>query len=125
MSNYDPDLQKRKDTAAAAKKALLRKFQAAAEDPKITQRQAERVAINEARIVRRAEREAARLKSETELARAAKREAQARLETEKAVALLAAEQTEREAAVAAEKKAARDARYAARKAAKKVRRRGY
>ncbi len=129
MSNYDPDLQKRKDTAAAAKKALLRKFQAAAEDPKITQRQAERVAINEARIVRRAEREAAQLKSETELAeelaRAAKREAQALLETEKAVALLAAEQTEREAAVAAEKKAARDARYAARKAAKKVRRRGY
>ena len=69
MSYYqDPDLQTRKDTAAAAKKALLQKFQAAAVDPKIARRQAERMAINEARMVRRAEREAARLKRETELA---------------------------------------------------------
>jgi hypothetical protein len=57
MSNYDPDLQKRKDTAAAAKRTLLQKFKAAAEDPKIAQRQAGRMAINEARVVRRAERE--------------------------------------------------------------------
>ena len=60
MSNYDPSLQKRKDTSAAAKKALLQKFQAAAEDPKIAQRQAERVAVSEARVIRRADREAAR-----------------------------------------------------------------
>jgi Family of unknown function (DUF6481) len=129
MSNYDPDLQKRKDTAAAAKKALLQKFQAAAEDPKIARRQAERMATNEARMVRKAEREAARLKRETELAeevvRAAEREPLARLEAEKAATLLAAEQVEREAAIAAEKKAQRDARYAARKVDKKVRRRGY
>jgi hypothetical protein len=129
MSNYDPGFQKRKDTAAAAKKALLQKFRAAAEDPKIAQRQAGRVAINGARVVRRAEREAARLKRETELAeeevRATERGAQALLETEKAAALLAAEQVEREAVIAAEKKAERDARYAARKAAKKVRRRGH
>ncbi|HEY2528273.1 MAG TPA: DUF6481 family protein [Xanthobacteraceae bacterium] len=130
MGNYkDPDFQERKDTAAAARKALLQKFLAAAQDPKIAQRQAERVAINEARLVREAKREAARLKRETELAEelatAAKREAQGRLEAEKAATLLAAENAEREAAITAEKKAERDARYAARKAAKKVRRRGY
>jgi hypothetical protein len=45
MSNYDPDFQKRKGTAAAAKKALLQNFQAATEDPKIALRQAERMAI--------------------------------------------------------------------------------
>ena len=108
MGNYkDPDFQTRKDTAAAAKKAMLQKFRAAADDPNIAQRQAERVAINEARSVRMAAREAARIKREAELAEelamAAKREAQARLEAEKAAALLAAEQAEREAAIAAEK----------------------
>jgi hypothetical protein len=129
MNNYDPSLQKRKDTSTAAKKALLQKFQAAAEDPKMAQRQAERVVINEARMVRRAGREAARLTREIEIAeevaRAAEREALAQLEAERAAALLAAEQVQREAAIAAEKKAERDARYAARKADKKVRRRGY
>ena len=126
MSNYDPGFQKRKDTAAAAKNALLQKFKAAAEDPKIAQRQAERMAINEARVVRRAERKAARLKRETELAEevvsAAEREALAQLEAKTAATLLAAEQVEREAAIVAEKKAERDARYAARKADKKLRR---
>jgi hypothetical protein len=130
MGNYnDPDFQERRDTAAAAKRALLQKFLAAAEDPKIAQRQAERAAINEARLIRKAEREAARLQRETELAEelatAVKRDAQARLEAEKAATLLAAQNAEREAAIAGEKKAERDARYAARKAAKKVRRRGY
>ncbi|MGB6798187.1 MAG: hypothetical protein WBE48_16880, partial [Xanthobacteraceae bacterium] len=74
-------------------------------------------------------REAVRLKREADLAeelvKAANREAQARLEAEKAATLLAAEEAKRAAAIAAEKKAERDARYAARKAAKKVRRRGY
>ena len=43
MGNYkDPDFQERKDTAAAAKKALLQKFLAAADNPRIAQRQAER-----------------------------------------------------------------------------------
>jgi hypothetical protein len=129
MGNYkDPDFQERNDSAAAAKKALLQKFRAAAEDPKIAQRHAERVAINEARLVRQAERQTSRLKRETELAEelamAARREAQARLEAEKAATLLAAKNAEREAVIAAEKKAERDARYAARKAAKKERRRG-
>jgi hypothetical protein len=130
MGNYkDPDFQERKDTAAAAKKALLQKFLAAADNPKIAQRQAERLAINEARLTRKAEREAGRLKHETELAEelatVAKRDVQARLEAEKAATLLAVQNAEREAAIAVEKKAERDARYAARKAAKKVRRRGY
>jgi hypothetical protein len=128
MGNYkDSEFQERKNTAAAAKKALLQKFLAATEDPKIAQRQAERVALNEARLIRKAERETARLRREAELAEelatAAKRDAQVRLEAEKAATLLAAEEAEREAAITAEKKAERDARYAARKAAKKVRRR--
>jgi Family of unknown function (DUF6481) len=130
MGNYrDPDFQERKDTAVAAKKALLQKFLAAAGDPKMAERQAERVAVNEARLVRMAEREAVRLKREAalaeELVKNAKREAQAQLEAENAATLLAAEEAERAAAITAEKKAERDARYAARKAAKKVRRRGY
>jgi hypothetical protein len=130
MGNYgDPDFQERKNTAAAAKKALLQKFLVAAEDPKMAQHRAERVAINEARMVRIAEREAGRRKREADLAeelvRAANREAQAQLEAEKAAILLAAEEAERAAAIAAEKKSERDARYAARKVAKKVRRRGY
>ena len=87
------------------------------------------MAINEARLIRMAEREAVRLKREADLAeelvKAANRKAQDRLEAEKAATLLAAEEAERAAAIAAEKKAERDGRYAARKAAKKVRRRGY
>src|ERR1700677_805443 len=107
MSYYrDPDLQTRKDAAATAKKALLEKFKAAADDPKVAQRQAERVAINEARLGRKAEREATRLKREAALAAesaaAVKREEEARIEAEKHAALLAAEQAEREAAIAVE-----------------------
>jgi hypothetical protein len=73
--------------AKTARRYLL----AAAEDPKMAQRQAERVAIIEDRLVRMAEREAARLKREAEmteeLATAAKREAAAQLEVEKATPL--------------------------------------
>ena len=60
MGNYkDPNLQQRQNTAAAAKMALLQKFQAASDDPTIAERQAARVAVNEARLVRMAEREVA------------------------------------------------------------------
>ena len=87
------------------------------------------MAINEARLIRKTEREAARLKHETELAEelatAAKREAHVRHEAEKVATLLAGQNAEREAAIIADKKAERDARYAARKAAKKARLRGY
>jgi hypothetical protein len=130
MGSYKvPDLQQRKSDAAAAKKAALEKFRAASEDPAVATRHATRVAVNEARLVRIGEREAAKRAREAELAeqatRAAEFAAQALREAEKAAALVAAEEAEREASLKAEQKVARDARYAARKAAKKVRRRGY
>jgi hypothetical protein len=115
MSSYkDPDLQQRQSDVAAAKKATLEKFRAAADDPAVAMRHATRVAMNEARLVRIAKREAAKRTREAELAEQATRAAE--LE-----ALAAAEKAEREALVAAEQKVARDARYAARKAAKKER----
>ena len=130
MSSYkDPDLQQRQSDIAAAKKATLEKFRAAADDPAVAMRHATRVAMNEARLVRIAEREAAKRTREAELAEQATRAAelalQAQREAEKIDALAAAEKAECEALVASEQKVARDARYAARKAAKKERRRGY
>jgi uncharacterized protein DUF6481 len=130
MSSYkDPDLQQRQNDAAAAKNATLEKFRAASEDPAVASRHASRVAVNEARLVRIAEREAAKRAREAELAeqatRAAELASQAQREAEKVEALMAAEAGEREASLKAEQKVARDARYAARKAAKKERRRGY
>ena len=123
MSGYkDFDLQQRLSDAASAKKATLEKFRAASEDPADATRRAARVAANEARLLRIAEREAAKRAREAELAELA---LQAQREAEKIEALLAAQKAEREASLKAEQKAARDARYAARKAAKKERRRGY
>jgi Family of unknown function (DUF6481) len=123
MSGYkDFDLQQRLSDAAAAKKATLEKFRAASEDPAAATRRAARVAVNEARLLRIAGREAAKRAREAELAELALR---AQREAEEVEALLAAQNAEREAALKAEQKAARDARYAARKAAKKERRRGY
>jgi uncharacterized protein DUF6481 len=130
MSSYKgPDLQQRQSNAAEAKKAMLEKFRAASEDPAVAKRRETRAAINQQRLVRMAEREAAKKAREAELAEQAARAAelalQAQREAEKAAALAAAEKAEREAALEAEQKAVRDARYAARKAAKKERRRGY
>jgi hypothetical protein len=130
MSSYKgPDLQQRQSNAAAAKKAMLEKFRAASEDPAVAKRHATRVAVNKARLVRIAEREAAKRVREAELAeqaaRAAENVLQAQREAKRVEALIAAEKAEREASLEAEQKAARDARYAARKAAKKERRRGY
>ena len=123
MSRYkDFDLQQRLSDAAAAKKAALEKFRAASEDPAVAARRAARVAVNEARLLRIAGREAAKRAREAELAERALR---TQREAEKVEALLAAQEAEREASLKAEQKTARDARYAARKAAKKERRRGY
>ena len=130
MSSYkDSDLQERRSASAAAKKATLEKFRAASEDPAVATRHAGRVAVHEARLVRIAERDAAKRVREAEMAeqatRAAEFASQAQREVEKAEALISAEKAAREVSLEAEQKAARDARYAARKAAKKVRRRGY
>ena len=129
MSFKYPDLQDRLKSSAAAKSAMLEKLRAAANDPDREKRDAERMAIAQARAVRMAERETARKAQEAELARqaaiAAEAAKQAQLEAERLDALKLAEDAERLVALEAEQKAARDARYAARKAAKKVRRRGY
>jgi hypothetical protein len=119
MRSYkDPDLQQRQSDAAAAKKAMLEKFRAASDDPAVAMRHATRVAVNEARLVRIAEREAAKRAREAELAEQATRAAELALQAQR-------EAEKVEALVAAGQKVARDARYAARKAAKKERRRGY
>jgi Family of unknown function (DUF6481) len=130
MSFRVPDVLERRNNAAAVKKAMLEKFRAVTQDPVLAEQQRlKRIAINEARDARTAERDAARKVREAELAAQAAREAelaaQAAREAEAAEALAKAEAAERALALAAEQKAERDARYAARKAAKKVRRRGY
>src|SRR6185437_3596192 len=76
MSFQTPDLRDRQTSASAAKKALLEKFRAAAEDPNRADREAERRAIAEARDKRNAEREAARKAREAELAAEAARKAE-------------------------------------------------
>jgi hypothetical protein len=128
MSYREPDVKTRLTDAAAAKKAMLERFRAGSEDPDAARRQAERAAIHEARLIRVAEREAARVAREAELAAEAARAAEAALlaqqEAEKNAALALAEEAERAEQLLAEQKAERDARYAARKAAKKQRRKG-
>ena len=121
MSRFqDPDHQQRQTAAAAAKQAMLQKFRAASEDPEVARRHAARVAMNEARLVRMAEREAAKRAREVDqAARAAELAARGQREAEEAAALLAAQSAERAILLEAEQKAARDARNAARKAAKK------
>ena len=131
MSRYkDPDLQQRQDNAVAAKKATLEKFRAASGDHALSKRQAAtRVAVNEARTVRVAEREGAKKLRKAELVKQATRAAELfaenQREANKVEARIAAEKAERQALLEVEQKAARDVRYKARKAAKKVRRRGY
>ncbi|MFH6783221.1 MULTISPECIES: DUF6481 family protein [Methylobacterium] len=109
-------------SAAAARQAMLGRFQArdTTNDPALLARRAEREAVAAARTVRLAEREAERAAQEAvRLAR----ESEAKAEQARQDEIAAAEATERaaEAVQAAEtrladQKAARDARYAARKA---------
>ena len=124
-----PDLLERRSNAATIKKMILEKFRAARQDPAFEQQRLKRIAVNEARAFRTAERKAIKKVREAELSAQATLAtglaAQARLEAEKAEALAKAHAAPRDASLAAEKKAERDARYAARKAAKKIRRRGY
>jgi septal ring factor EnvC (AmiA/AmiB activator) len=123
MSSFrSPDLLERRSNAATIKKMMLEKFRAARQDPALEQQRLKRIAVNEARAFRTAEREATKKVREAELAAqatlAAELAAQARLEAEKAEALAKAHAAARDASLAAEKKAERDARYAARKVAK-------
>ena len=130
MSSFrSPDLLERRNNAATVKKVMLEKFRAARQEPAFEQQRLKRIAVNDARSFRAAEREAAKKVREAELAaqatRVAELAARAHREAEKEEALAKAQAAERDAALAAEQKAERDARYAARKTAKKIRRRGY
>ena len=124
MSSFrSPDLLERRNNATTVKKEMLEKFRAARQDPAFEQQRLKRIAVNEARVFRASEREAAKKVREAELAaqatRAAELASQVRREAEQAEMLAKAQAAERAAALAAEQKAGRDARYAARKAAKK------
>jgi membrane protein involved in colicin uptake len=124
-----PKLEDRRWAADAAKKAMQEKFRAALQDPAREDQRAKRLAIHNARLVRMAEREAAKKATEAKLAAQAAHEAelaiQAAREAEEANIRAATEEAERAAALMAQQKAERDARYVARQAAHKVRRRGY
>src|SRR5947209_8049096 len=98
MSYQVPNLEDRRNSATAAKKALLEKFRAAAEDPVLAEKRAAKAVIHEARLVRMADREAAQRAREAELALQAAREAeiaaQKQREAEELAALLAKEEAE-------------------------------
>jgi hypothetical protein len=130
MSGFKyPDLAERQKLAAAAKEAMLKKFRAASQDPVAAVKRTARVALNDARVVRAAERDVAKKELQAEKARqaagAAERVAQAQHEKEQAEALVTADKARQKVALEAEQKVARDVRYAARKSAKKERRRGH
>jgi hypothetical protein len=95
------------------------------ENPERKRHEEARLKIVDARKVRTAEREAARILREKALAEQTAREAERLAEEQRAAAelaqRLAREKAEEQAKIAAEQKVARDARYAARKAAKKQR----
>jgi hypothetical protein len=112
------DFNDRRETAESARKAMLERFKARppADDPDLVAKQAERIAVAEAREKRRAEREALRKaeaeriaaeKLAAELADLQRREEEARRRAE-------AEALQDEA-----RKAARDIRYANRKSKKR------
>ena len=92
MSFKYPDLAERQKLAAAAKDAMLKKFRAASESPVAEAKREARVALNEARVARAAEREVAKKELQAEKARqaahAAERAAQTQREKDAAEALL-------------------------------------
>jgi len=116
-----PDFNERRSAAATAKQSLLERFRAKVNtnDPEFLRKQAERLAISQAREARLAERKATR--EAREAAERAVREAKEAAERKEREEREARERTEAvawKAALEEEKKAARDARYAARKARK-------
>jgi hypothetical protein len=113
MSDYkDADFKERLSAAAQAKRAMLERFRAKADDPAALEREAARRAVSEAREQRHAERKAAREAEAAQKKADAERHA---AETAEREAREKAEKEARELSLEAERKAARDARYAARK----------
>jgi hypothetical protein len=115
MSGFkEPSFADRQKAAREAKQNILNKFRSkpGPDDPKVLQREAERVAQAAERAKTREVREAAKAEQKAREAETARQAALA-LEREKEEAVA------REAALEAERKAARDARYAARKKKRK------
>ena len=84
MSSFKyPDLHERQNSAASAKKAMFEKFRAASQDPRPKSAARSGIAIHEARLVRQAEREAAKKQREAELAAQAAREAELALQAQR------------------------------------------
>jgi membrane protein involved in colicin uptake len=112
------DLNDRREAAENARKAMLERFKARppADDPNVLAKQAERIAIAEAREKRRAEREAIRKAEEERLAAEKLAAELAELQRKEEEARRRAEA---EALVIAAQKAARDLRYANRKTKKR------
>ena len=110
-SNTGSTFNDRRNASLAARQAMLERFKsrASTDDPAFQAKQAELIAVAEARELRLAERKA---QKEAELAAAAA----ARKAAEEAAA---AEAKAKAAELRAQQKAARDAAYAARKARKK------
>ncbi len=121
----DAEFQERREAAAKAKKAALESFRAKTDpnDPAAIERARVRREIAAAREARAAERVAARLAREQELAEQRARDAalaeQAAREAAEREAREKREMADREVALEAERKAERDARYAARKKRKR------
>jgi hypothetical protein len=116
-----PDFNERLSAASTAKQALLERFRSKVktDDPEFLRKQAERLAISQAREARLAERKAAREAQEAaERAAREAKEAAEKKEREEREARERVEAAAWKAALEEEKKAARDARYAARKARK-------
>jgi cell division protein FtsN len=120
-SFQQPEFGDRLSAAASAKKAVLEKFKAKVNvsDPEFVKKQAERLAVAQARDARNAERQAS--KEARDAAERAEREAREAAELKAREEREARERDEAvawKAAVEEEKKKERDARYAARKARK-------
>ena len=121
MGFKDAGFLDRQQAAAKAKQAALEKFRAqpGPGDPEFLEREQARKAVIEAREKRSAEREAARIIREKELAEQRVRDALAAEQAAKEAAERAEQERrdaiEREKVLEGERKADRDARYAARK----------
>ena len=114
----DKSFGERLSASNNAKQAMTSKFlqRPGLDDPAIVERRAARVALSEAREVRRAEREASRLAENTRIAAERRaHEAAVAKQHEDAAAQKAAD----DATLEIQRKVARDARYAARKAQRK------
>jgi hypothetical protein len=128
MNNNDAGFRSRLETASSAKALQLAHFRAQMahkDSPEFAQRQADRVAVGEARLIRQAT-AAARKKDEADRIQEQKAEAkraEQMAEEDRLIAIELEKNQEKLAATAlkAKQKAGRDAKYAARQARREAR----